>query len=109
MTDPVQIPPAPEPVTRDMRVLAAALAIVEAEFAFQAHRLQYGGAKIGTDNEAQYFRDLVKGYTTGAKFAAILRRYTGGRLRRAGLPVDDAPTVTDDILAAFPQAVTDAD
>lgn len=108
MTDPTPIPPAPEPLTRDVRVVVAALAIVEAEFAFHAHRLQYGGARVGTENEAQYFRDLLRGYTTGAKFSAILRRYNEGRLRRAAAG-EDTPATERDLLAVFPEATTDAD
>jgi hypothetical protein len=93
---------APVPLTRDLREIVRAFEIVEAEFRFQAHRLERT-VTADTENEEGHLADLRRGYGQGAKYAGILLNYHKGRLTRMGQrgfervePIEDT---SDDVSA----------
>lgn len=87
------------PLTRDVRVVAAACAVVQAELLFQSERL--ASSIASTDNEADHLRRLMTEYKAAARSVATLRRYQEGRLARATERGDVSPVdVHDDLLQA---------
>jgi hypothetical protein len=69
------------PLTRDVRVVAAACAIVQAELLFQSERL--ASTLPSTDNEREHLTRLMTEYKNSARAVNTLRRYQEGRLARA--------------------------
>jgi hypothetical protein len=71
------------PLVRDLGTLIESLAVAESEMRFQVRRLEQH-VRPRTAEEEKYHSDLKEGYRTGARYAAILRRYHEGRLAGGG-------------------------
>lgn len=93
-----------QPLTRDVRELVDALAIVEAELGFQVSRLRVQNSG-DSDQERDHLLDLMGGYLVSYRYIGILKRYHGGRVdrRESSVPQADgdglrpAAVVTDEV------------
>jgi hypothetical protein len=90
------------PLTRDVRVVAAACAVVQAELLFQSERL--ATTIPSTDNEREHLARLMAEYRQSARTVGTLRRYQEGRLARLAekghADVRDPNDVQDELLIA---------
>ncbi len=83
----------PQPLSRDLAETIRALEVTEAEFLFQADRLE--GVREETQNEGEHLADLQEGYTRGARYARILINYHTGRMSRRGVETEPASPSID--------------
>ena len=77
-----------QPLTRDVRELVDALAIVESELGFQVARLRRDTGD--SEQERAHLIDLMGGYIVAYRYIGLLKRYHAGRVDRRESSVPQA-------------------